>query len=207
MIHTMWKSPYLWLAITIGGILALTTVGPPERSLGENVRLVYLHGALVWSAMLLILAAGLVGLVGLVTRKPAWGGWSLALGRAGLIFWLVYLPVSIVTMQANWNGLFLAEPRWRLAIVFALGGLVLQIGLTLVNEPTWTSAGNLIYAIALYWGLAQTEQVMHPASPIFGSGATSIQIFFIALVLLTLLAAAQVVRWLYNFNLRQQETI
>jgi hypothetical protein len=200
MIEFMWKSPYFWFPITLVAILLLAAVSPEERSLGANVRLVYLHGAWVWAALALFLAAGLTGLAGLVRRRTFWGSWSLALGRAGLIFWIVYLPLSLLTMQANWNGLFLVEPRWRLAAVFALGGLALQIGLTIVNEPLWISAGNFFYAVALFWSLARTEQVMHPASPIFNSEATTIQLFFVGLVLLTLLAAWQVTRWLYRFE-------
>jgi hypothetical protein len=98
-------------------------------------------------------------------------------------------------MQTNWNGLFLAEPRWRVAIVFAVGGLVLQIGITLLENPAWASALNLAYALILMYVLQTTDQVMHPGSPIFASGAWRIQVYFIVLLVLTLLAAWQVARW------------
>ena len=90
-------------------------------------------------------------------------------------------------MQSNWNGLFLAEPRWKLALVFAITGILLQVGLSLAGKPSLTSALNLAYFISLLVALQQTTNVMHPASPILNSDAWRIQLFFFGLVLLTLL--------------------
>jgi hypothetical protein len=189
------KSPFLWFIITLLAIVVVTALGPAEKSLGTNVRVVYLHGAWVWAAMITILAAAVVGLAGLIARHNSLQYWSRALGRTGLVFWVTYLPLSLWAMQTNWNGLFLAEPRWRVAMVFAVGGLVLQIGITLLENPAWAAALNLAYALILMYVLQTTDQVMHPGSPIFGSGAWRIQVYFIVLLVLTLLAAWQVARW------------
>ena len=101
----------LWFALTLLAIALLALVSPPERSLGASVRIVYLHGAWVWTALAAFAAASLTGILGLVTRRESWQRWSLALGRTGLLFWITYLPLSMWAAQANWNGLFLAEPR------------------------------------------------------------------------------------------------
>jgi hypothetical protein len=194
------RTPLLWLGLSLVGIAGLTLIGPPEKSLGANVRVVYLHGAWVWTALVAFLAAAGAGLAGLALRNDRLQRWSLALGRAGLFFWISYLPLSMWAMQTNWNGLFLAEPRWRLAVIFSLGGLALQIGVTLVDNPAWASAANVAFALALFLALRATEDVMHPASPIFSSDAWRIQIYFIALLLLTLLAAWMLARWAYQLE-------
>jgi hypothetical protein len=103
-------------------------------------------------------------------------------------------------MQTNWNGLYLDEPRWRFALVFAIGGLVLQIGVALIEEPAWAAAANVAYFMALVLALVNTENVMHPPSPILDSDAARIQLFFAGLLLLTLLAAGLLARWLYRFE-------
>ena len=198
------KSPVLWFVITLLVIIVVTALGPAEKTLGTNVRVVYLHGAWVWAAMITILAAAVVGLVGLIARHNGVHYWSRALGRTGLVFWITYLPLSMWAMQTNWNGLFLAEPRWRVAIVFAVGGLVLQIGITLLENPAWASSLNLAYALILMYVLQTTDQVMHPGSPIFGSGAWRIQVYFIVLLVLTLLAAWQVARWWRGIDSRSK---
>ena len=186
---------WAWFALTVAAIAGLTTLGPAERMLGANVRVVYLHGAWVWTALAALVAAGLVGLAGLLTRREALHCWSRALGHTGLLFWITYLPISIWAMQTNWNGLFLAEPRWRLALIFAVSGLLLQVGLALLDRPAWTSAANLAYVTVLLLALANTANVMHPPSPILNSDAERIQLFFLTLLALTLLAAGQIARW------------
>ncbi|MGB7094065.1 MAG: hypothetical protein WBD62_05390 [Anaerolineales bacterium] len=194
------KSPILWVGLNLLAIIVVTALGPAEKSLGTNVRVVYLHGAWVWAALICIIAAAAVGLVGLITRRKAAHYWSLALGRTGLVFWITYLPLSLWAMQTNWNGLFLSEPRWRVAMIFAIGGLILQIGITLLENPAWASALNLVYVVILVYVLQTTDQVMHPGSPIFGSGVWRIQIYFLLLLVLTLLAAWQLARLWYGIN-------
>ncbi len=188
------KSPLSLLFAALLAIAAVTSLGPPEATLGTNARIVYLHGAWVWAALAAFLAAGVTGLIGLLRRSQKWHHWSRALGRTGLAFWVTYLPISLWAMQTNWNGLFLAEPRWRVAMIFAVAGLLSQGGVTLLENPAWASVVNLVYIIALFITLQTTEKVMHPPAPMLQSNAWRIQTFFAALTLLALFAAWQVTR-------------
>ncbi|MFZ5909236.1 MAG: hypothetical protein ACOYYU_04405 [Chloroflexota bacterium] len=163
-------------------IAILASFGPEEQSLGANVRIVYLHGAWVLAAEAAFAAAALTGLLGFTLRRDRLHAWSAALGRAGILFWLTYLPLSLWAMQANWNGLFLAEPRFRLALTFAIVGALLQIGLWLVGKGWVTSLANLAFFIMLRVVFSTASYVMHPPpSPIFGSGRWNIILFFLAL--------------------------
>lgn len=183
-------SPLLWFILTVAVIALLAAFGPQERSLGSNVRVVYLHGAWVLAAQAALAAAALAGLLHLTLRRPALGRWSAALGRSGMVFWLTYLPLSLWAMQANWNGLFLAEPRFRLALAFAVTGALLQAGLWLLHLDWLTSLANAAFFVALRATFAGAEYVMHPPpSPIFSSGRWEVILFFAALNALALLAA------------------
>jgi hypothetical protein len=176
--------------ITLIVIALLALFGPEERSLGANVRIVYLHGAWVLAAELAFVAAGVAGLVALVTQRPDFHKWSAALGRTGIFFWVTYLPLSLWAMQSNWNGLFLAEPRFRLAAIFAVTGVLLQVGLWLIDTDWITSAANILYIVVLRVVFSTAENIMHPPpSPIFNSGNYAIIGFFLTLILLTLVAA------------------
>jgi hypothetical protein len=193
------KSPlfHLILLIIIIGLYSL--LGPEEKSLGANVRIVYLHGAWVLTAIVALAAASLTGLVGLVTRAGRWHRWSQAFGRTGMLFWITYLPISMWAMKTNWNGLFLGEPRWRIAVIFAVTGLLLQAGLALIGLPAITSGANLVFGIALGIGLLNVDTVLHPPpSPIFNSGNGRIELFFLGLNLLVLLAAWVIARLWYR---------
>ena len=184
------KSPLISFFITIIVIALLALFGPEEQSLGSNVRIVYLHGAWVLAAEVAFLAAGMVGLLALITKRAVFHNWSAALGRSGIIFWVTYLPLSLWAMEANWNGLFLAEPRFRLALIFAVTGVLLQVGLWLINMDWVTSLANIVYIVVLRVIFATADNVMHPPpSPIFNSGNYAIIGFFVAMILLSLLAA------------------
>jgi hypothetical protein len=184
------KTPLNLFFATVIVIAFLALFGPEERSLGSNVRIVYLHGAWVMTAELAFIAAGIAGLIGLISRRKVFHQWSSALGWTGIFFWVTYLPLSLWAMQSNWNGLFLAEPRFRLAAIFAVTGVLLQVGLWLINTDWITSAANIIFIVVLRVIFSTAENIMHPPpSPIFNSGNYVIIGFFISLILLTLIAA------------------
>jgi hypothetical protein len=195
------KSPLIVFFVIVLAIAVLALFGPEEQSLGANVRIVYLHGAWVLTAEIAFIAAALAGLVGLITRRDLFHNWSAALGRAGIVFWVTYLPLSLLAMQTNWNGLFLAEPRFRLAMTFAVVGVLLQVGLWMMSSKLLTSAANIAYIIVLRAIFASASNVMHPPpSPIFNSGNYVIIGFFVALNLLTWVAAFFLARWFLTLN-------
>ena len=195
------KSPLFYFFLTILALALMALFGPEEKSLGSNVRIVYLHGAWVLAAEVAFIAAALAGLAGLILRKDIFHAWSAALGRTGIVFWLTYLPLSLFAMQANWNGLFLAEPRFRLAMIFAVTGVLLQIGLWLFDIGWLTSLGNIIYIVTLRVIFSTAENIMHPPpSPIFSSGLWNIILFFVALNLLAWVAAYFLTRFFLSLK-------
>ena len=202
-IRPMFKrfSPLLLFFITVLVIAVLALFGPEEQSLGSNVKIVYLHGAWVLAAEVAFAAAALVGLLALVLRRENLHWWSAALGRTGIVFWLTYLPLSLWAMQANWNGLFLAEPRFRVALIFAVTGTLLQVGLWLINVNWITSLANLVFFVTLRVVFSTASNVMHPPpSPIFSSGLWNIIIFFILLNIFAWLAAYFLTRWFLSLK-------
>ncbi len=176
---------YLWLAF-VGLALLVAWLVPPEKSLGTVIRVIYFHGAWVWTGIALFSAAGLAGIAAIITRKGEMYGWSEALGRSGLCYWLTYLPMSLLLMQLSWNGFFFDEPRWRVPFGFAVIGTLLQVGLTLINKRMLTAAANVLFAIALLYGLFSLTSVLHPESPISQSGSWLIQLLFFLTLLFSI---------------------
>ena len=184
------KSPLTLFFTTVIVIALLALFGPEEKSLGANVRIVYLHGAWVLSAELAFVAAALAGALAFITKREVFHRWSAALGRTGIFFWVTYLPLSLWAMESNWNGLFLSEPRFRLAVIFAVTGVLLQVGLWLINTNWITSVANIVYILVLRVIFAMASNVMHPPpSPIFNSGNYTIIGFFLALIVLSVVAS------------------
>lgn len=193
----------LWLrsALVVLTLLILWIVeslAPREQTLAANTGLVYLHGAWVWSALLVIGASALTGAVGLAMRLSGWQTWSRALGWTGLLFWIFYLPMSIAVMQANWGGLFFAEPRWRIPFTFLVVDLLMQAGLALFDRPRVTCLANLIFCAALALGLSQAGNVLHPDAPMFHTSSLAIRAYFGLLVCVCLASAAQIANLLHE---------
>lgn len=201
------KSPIFWFVLLLVASILVASIAPLEKSLGTNARLVYFHGAWVWTAMLGFITAALIGLAGVLSQRDTLHYWSLALGRTGLFFWVTFLPMSLIVMQANWNGLFLDEPRFRIPLNFAIVGLLLQFGLTFFSASSWSSMANLAYGIVFFWSMAQTETILHPDSPVFGSGARSIQIYFLVILGLLTITAFCLAYWMFILESRKNKPL
>jgi hypothetical protein len=165
---------------------------------------VYFHGAWVWAGKIAFASAAFSGLLGLVLKKTAWQRYSQALGWVGMVFWLTYLPLSLYVQQVNWGGIFWDELRWRVPLMFGIVGLLLQIGLVLMNDLRLTSAANLVFGVLLWWFLGSIENVLHPDSPIFGSNALRIQVFFVLLLLLSIGFGALLARQFYRYDFQHK---
>lgn len=199
----MFKSPWLKIIVLSLCLVGLTLSAPMEKTLGPNARIIYLHGAWVWGALGTIWTSGTAGLLGLIFHKEPFHRLSRAFGQVGLVLWIIFLAMSLYVMQANWNGLFLDEPRFRIPFDFAVVGLLLQIGLFFLPQLAWTSAANLLYSLALVIAMSRMVEILHPTSPIFQSASTSIRAFFLALLLVMFLLIWQVTSWLAGYcNIR-----
>jgi hypothetical protein len=184
------------LALAVAA-LALAWVAPSDVTLAGTSKVVYLHGALVWTALLTLTAAGVVGLAALAAtllkRGDALHTWTLALGRTGLLFWLAYIPVSLLASRMAWNAVFLAEPRYTTAFRVLAIGVIVQVLVMLVNRPAISSGLHVAQAVILWALLLTTPSVLHPDHPILRS-TPSIQFFFGLIVLACGVAALQVAR-------------
>jgi len=176
------------LVVALAVVAVLTWLGPVEKVLGENLRLVLLHGAWVWAGKIAFALSGLAGLLYLAFRRPWQHDASQALAHTGLVFWLTYLPMSVLIQQINWGGIAWQEPRFRIPLAFGVAAVLLQIAVGLFNTHWLTALVNLVFASALWVALRGAENFLHPNSPVFGGNSVRIQSHF-----LLLLAAALVV--------------
>lgn len=179
LLTPIWRTVLLILLAII-----VATLAPPEKTLGEQARLIYFHGGWVWAALLCFACSGAAGLYGFFRRKANFLSWSIALQRSALIFWLLFLPMSLWVMQVSWNGLFLAEPRFRIPLNFAIIGLVFQVATTLIGNPRVSGMVNFLFVAALAVALRGAEYILHPQMPILNSQAGVLRYIFLALVIL-----------------------
>ncbi len=181
-------SPFWRTILLILMALGLAALAPAEKTLGEQARLIYFHGGWVWAALLTFAYSGAAGLYGFLSRKVSFQTWSIALQRSALIFWLLFLPMSLWVMQVSWNGLFLHEPRFRIPFNFAIIGLLFQIATSILANPRLSSMVNFLFVAALLLALRSAEYVLHPQMPMLNSQAGTLRFVFLGLVILLTLA-------------------
>lgn len=181
-------------------ISLLALLAPRDATLRGASPVVYLHGALVWTAILAFSAAGVLGLMALVWRRDLLHAWSGALARTGTLFWIIYLPLSMWASRVTWNGIPLGDPRFRTAFQVLVLAAGFQIAGALWGPRNRLGSGlNAVLAVALWVLMLTTRDVMHPQNPM-STSAPTIQFFFALLVGGCGLAALQVARWMRSLD-------
>jgi hypothetical protein len=179
-------------------------LAPAEARLGQVVKLIYVHGALVWVGLLTFGLAGLLGLIAMLLRylirKPsaAWYRGSRAAGLAALIVWILYAMSAVIVTGLTW-GQWIAwsEPRVRVTGMILLAAVATAVAVRLVDQRDFTALVNVALGIAPWLVVSRVEAVRHPVNPIGGSGSMAIQAFYLLIVLTVAGLAATLVAWLW----------
>ncbi len=184
-----------WALHRLAALLAVTLLmawlAPQDIVLGDISRLAYLHGAMVWVALVCFSAGGLLGLAHLIANRGALHWQSQLLVRAGLLFWIAYLPLSAWTARLAWSQAFLAEPRYAMAVTVAVVGVSFQVGAVLLESNRLGSLLNTSLALIVWTMLARTPRVMHPRAPVRASESGNIKLLFLGLIITGLVIAVQ----------------
>jgi len=180
-------------------LVALTTLlilSPSEKTLGDVVKLVYLHGALVRTGLMAFTVAGALGLAALIARNDRVARWSQAVGHTALVVWTAYVLSSMVVTYLAWGvAIAWSEPRVRASANIFLAAVAFWVLAYLIQDRRATAALNAVLA-PLAWALVRSASVViHPIDPIGGSASVAIKAFYAGIVLCVLLLAAELAAW------------
>ena len=181
------------------GLLAVCVIlAPAEARLGQLIKLVYVHGALVMVGLATFSVAGGLGLVALVVRRRVWYSGTWAAGLAALAVWIVYVLSSMAVTGLTWGQVIAwNEPRVRASALILLATVVLAVVTRLVGHRDFTALVNLVMGIVPWILVRRAEAIRHPLDPIGGSQSTSIQLFFVLIVVAVAGLALALTAWLW----------
>lgn len=190
-----WTWPLMaGLVLLLWGLLWLS---PSERTLGQIVKLVYLHGALVRASLVLFAISLPVNLRGLFSRQLAWLTWGKALTWTAIIIWLSHTLFSMVTTYAAW-GLFIAwyEPRTRFTFLLAGVAIIVIIVAYVVADDRFSAlvfalVGGMTLGLLPHLGFIQ-----HPFDPIGTSPSNAIRWFYATIWVTSLAIGGLLALWL-----------
>jgi hypothetical protein len=195
------------LAAGLSGLLVLWIVlAPGEAQLGNVVKLVYVHGALVWLGLFTFSLAGGLGLVTLVIRRlpgrseqdRVWLRGTQAAAYAALAVWIVYVLSAMAVTDLTWGQVIAwNEPRVRVTALILGAALILALLVRLIDQPDFTAAVSLVMGIVPWVVVRQAEVIRHPVNPIGSSGSAAIQSFYLLIVMTIAGLGATLVAWLW----------
>jgi hypothetical protein len=176
---------YFWILIglCVGLAVLILLLMPAEKTIGQVIKIVYLHGALSRAGMLGLIAAGLFGLAYLIRPKQAPGQWSRALLISGWAFWTAHFIVSMPATRLTW-GPWIAwgEPRVTMTLQVIAAGLLVILVTWLLKDTRFAAAANLLFAIAFTVLAARTGVLRHPLDPIGSSPSGLLRLIYLALL-------------------------
>lgn len=200
-----WVTPVL-TALGLFALAASLWLIPPEQTLGNVIKVILLHGALVRVALLVFAAAGVLSAAYLLTQRPRLYLWAMAAQKGAVILWVVYAVTSSISTRLSW-GEWIAweEPRVRASVHvlwFSIACLLLALW---IGNRLLAAAINLLVTITTWILIRGASIIRHPFDPIGSSGSETYQMLYWVMAAALALLAILLVRWLFALEHRSTE--
>ncbi len=185
--------------ILLACLVLLLWLAPAERTLGQKIKLIYLHGALVRTAMALLAISFPLNVIALVRSHPRWLNWGKAFFGAAAIIWLMHTLFSMVTTRVTW-GVWIAwfEPRTRFTFILASALIIAVVTTYVISDDRFTAFVFAVLAGTTLALLPQLGVIQHPLNPIGTSPSAQIKEFYVAILLVSLALGGLLVIWLQS---------
>jgi heme exporter protein C len=186
-----------WLLLGLCAIAAalILVLMPAEKTLGQVIKIVYLHGALSRAGMVGFWAAGMSGLLYLIRPRPALARWTPALLLSGWGFWAAHFVISMPATRLTW-GPWIAwgEPRVTMTLQVLLAGFVVVLITRLVKDLRFTAGAAALLAAAVALLVGQTGVLRHPLDPIGTSPSAVLRLVYL-LLLIPIIGSMLLLAW------------
>ena len=189
--HRFW--PWLGLCALLSALIL--GLMPPEKTIGQVIKLVYLHGALSRAGMIGFWAAGLLAAAYLIRPGAARLRWSQALLLSGWSYWTAHFLVSIPATRLTW-GPWVAwgEPRVTMTLQLIAAGFIIIAVARLLDHARFTAVANLLLAVAVLFLVERTGVLRHPLDPIGESPSTTLRLIYL-LLLMPIVVSMFLIAW------------
>jgi hypothetical protein len=178
-----WDKTMHWWAygVVLFALASLLILSPAEATLGNVVKIVYLHGALERVAVLAFLVAAALGLAQVIWTRDPLARWTQAMMEVALLLWVAHFVVSLPAQILAWGGITLSEPRVVSATWIMVGTLAVYGIARWMNHALWIAFAAILNALVVLMILRGAVNVLHPFNPIFGSDSPVIILFYLAI--------------------------
>ena len=166
------------LLLGISAYLALV-YAPEEAVMGQVQRVFYFHIATAWTGLLGFVAAGVAGVVYLVTRDDKWDVVETAAVEISLVFFFITIVLGSIWARPIWNTWWTWDPRLTTAAVTELIYIAYFMLRQGIEDPARRARFGAVYTILgaisapITFLAIRLFRTIHPV--IIGSGDPSAQ--------------------------------
>ena len=154
-----------------GAIVAIFVLAPTERTMGATQRIVYVHVAVAWFALLSFVIMATAGAMYLARRDLSWDHWAQAAGELSWLCCGLTLVTGSLWARSAWGTWWTWDPRLTTSLILwtlCSGCLIVRGNLDDPHRRARVGAvlaivGSLdipLVLIAAHW-----FRGVHPASP------------------------------------------
>ncbi len=188
--HRPSSKSWLLLAAVLSAAAILVWSSPAERSLGQGIKLVYIHVSLIWAAMVGFTIAGVFGAINAFTANPRLQVWQESSSWVALAWYAIGVLIAMLAAKVNWGAVHWNEPLLLASLRFLAAAALVQVAKKWLRSSRVRGALNALLAFFLMWSILGAPQVMHPQSPIRQSTSAAIQLTFLGMFILSSVAEA-----------------
>lgn len=184
----------------------LVWLAPAERTLGQGIKIVYIHVGFIWTGMSGFVLAAVLGSVVLVTGSRKVQFWMQNVSWVALCFFAVGLTLSLLASKINWGAVYFREPRMLASLRFLGAAILILVASRWLPWIRIRGLLSLALVIFMMWSILGTPLILHPESPIRSSGAAGIKFSFLGFYLLCLSLATWTTWYVHRAKHEIRET-
>jgi hypothetical protein len=183
------KNSSIIIAALVILAVAIAWLAPAEQTLGDKVKLVYVHVGIIWTGLFMYVVSAVLSLYFLVTDRKKVFKWSFASEATALRFWGLHAVMGAVSSKLIWGEIAWAEPRMKITLIILVSSIIAYSISGLIKNTDVTSILNVGMPLLILLLILRAGRIMHPINPVSGSTYLSIQISVGTITLLFVLVA------------------
>lgn len=177
----LWENRLVILTGCFILIAFLLVIMPPEKGLGNKVRLVYFHASIAENSIIFFVLSALVAVYFLISSSKDSQIWSSSAFRVAFYLWIIQTILGGINMKIIWGEFFWSEPKARMGLILLAVALVVYVISEISNSRTFNSILYILTGASALVALFLTSNVFHPSNAIFGSNVLAYKVIFVLL--------------------------
>ena len=172
-----------WFAASILIILICTNIVaiPDEKTLGEGIRLIYIHAALIFCGTVGFLLSALLGIGIFFSANKKLQDWLFYLSLISLGFYSLGTGLSILAAFIYWGSIHWTEPYLILSFQIISITIIILIVVGMIPSIRYKGFLNIVPFVSILLLMQNSKLVLHPESPIRNSESLLFRFSFYSL--------------------------